>query len=130
MVNRDQTTLDDLLRHLMAALAVGVNDTTLSVWTLQEVAGITHVFVQCEVVMPFKVAVARITFDTDTIHGLIDVLAVPEFDPPKIKGRLIQGLHTVTTLPQTGCVCNGAIGLGAHTPHHTVHELGQAIELA
>jgi hypothetical protein len=79
MVDRHESSLDDLVRHLVAALAASLNEPAVTFTTFEEMAGEANLFVYAEVLFSLDVTVTQTAGDFYAVDHVFDVDLVSEF---------------------------------------------------
>ncbi|MBA7683846.1 hypothetical protein ES703_92231 [subsurface metagenome] len=80
MVNCHESTFDHFIRHFMAILAAGLNQSAVSLSISKEMARKTYIGVHIEVFVPFEVAVTRAARNSYPVNYFFDVIFVSELD--------------------------------------------------
>jgi hypothetical protein len=130
MIDRDEPSLDNLVRHLVTTSATGLDQPDVSVGAFEEMACETDFSVYAEVLIASYVAMAQTTGDPYPVDRLFNVGRMGEFHAAVDEILRLELLSAVALRSHTGIVFNRGVGLGADSADHTGHGLGQTVDLA
>jgi hypothetical protein len=130
MIDRDESSLNNLVRHLVTALTAGLHEPAVTCATLEEMAGEANFLVYAEVLFSLDVAMTQTAGDFYAVDHVFDVNLVGKFHAAVNEVFRFKFFGTVALRSHTGGVVNRSVRLCADPADHTGHGLSQAVYLA